>query len=72
VCTQLVVFYKNISINYVLNCMMCIYTCIYNCGHFLCMLHVYVYCYFHINMYIGRMYLSVQSYIYTDEIIVIF
>jgi hypothetical protein len=37
---------QKISINCVLIYMLCIYTCGYVYGFFLCMLHVYFYCYF--------------------------
>jgi hypothetical protein len=38
---------------------MCGYNCLYIYGYFLYMLHVYVYCYFSMNLCIYRMYLSV-------------
>jgi hypothetical protein len=41
---------SKISINCVLIYMLCIYTCVYVYGFFLCMLHVYFYCYFHMNV----------------------
>jgi hypothetical protein len=51
---------SKISINCVLIYMMCIYTCVYVYGFFLCMLHVYFYYYFHMNMCICRICLVLE------------
>jgi hypothetical protein len=36
--------------------MLCDYTCVYVYGFFLCMLHVYFYCYFHMTLCICRIF----------------
>jgi hypothetical protein len=49
---------QNISINCVLICILCIHTCGYVYEFFLCMLHVYFYYYFCMNLFISKICLS--------------